>query len=66
MDLVLPVTLFLFYLESFAKFVQKNLRNLVRVHLAYLPMIQLLQKIQRTLSNNQQTLPICMEFSNTQ
>lgn len=66
MDLVLPVTLFLFYLESFAKFVPKNLRNLVRVHLAYLPMIQLLQKIQRTLSNNQQTLPICMEFSNTQ
>lgn len=66
MDLVLPVTLFLFYLESLAKFVQKDLRNLVQVHLVYLPMIQLLQKIQRTLSNNQQTLPICMEFSNTQ
>lgn len=66
MDLVLSVTLFLFYLESLAKFVQKDLRNLVQVHLIYLPMIQLLQKIQRTLSNNQQTLPICMEFSNTQ
>lgn len=66
MDLVLRVTLFLFYLESLAKFVQKDLRNLVQVHLVYLPMIQLLRKIQRTLSNNQQTLSICMEFSNTQ